>query len=67
MTNKFEQFLNQSKPEPADEGIEIDAGIACQICYEQADEPAVWNIEKKTLKWTCPNGHPNVIKDFKGF
>ena len=67
MSKKFEEFLNQSKPEPEPEGIEVDAGLACQICFAQTDDPAIWNPEKKTLKWTCPEGHKSEIKDFKGF
>jgi hypothetical protein len=68
MTKKFEEFLNQTNsktPEP--EGIEVDAGLACQICFAQTDEPAIWNPEKKTLTWNCPEGHKSSIKDFKGF
>jgi hypothetical protein len=67
LSKKFEEFLSQSKPQPESEGIEVDAGLSCQICFAQTDEPAIWNPEKKTLTWTCPEGHKSEIKDFKGF
>ena len=69
MSKRFQEFLNQSEPKtPSEpEGMEIYAGVSCQVCYAQTDDPVIWNVEKKTLTWTCPEGHPNQIKDFKGF
>lgn len=64
---KFEDFLNQTSKEVAEEmGVTIYGGFACEICHFQCDE-AEWFPSKKTLEWKCPDGHPNKIKDFKGF
>jgi hypothetical protein len=68
LSKRFEEFLNQtaeSKPEP-EEGVTIYGGFTCEVCYYQCDE-GIWNPTKRTLAWECPEGHKNLVKDFKGF
>lgn len=68
MTKRFEEFLNpkQESKTPEVEGITIDGAFGCQTCHYQCDE-AIWNPDKQTLTWKCPDGHNSVIRDFKGF
>lgn len=59
----FDQFVGADKTVEPEVGVEIDGTFNCQSCSEVVDE-ALYDMQRRVLKWSCPEGHVSYIKDF---